>query len=54
MHGFTPSFSTTVAAVPVVATPTPVPTWGEWGVGVIALSSWLAMFGPARSRHRLG
>ncbi|MDR2334962.1 MAG: IPTL-CTERM sorting domain-containing protein [Burkholderiaceae bacterium] len=52
VHSVTQSFSITVAAVPVVAAPTPVPTLGEWGV--IALSSLLAMFGLARSRRRQG
>ncbi|QNN55703.1 IPTL-CTERM sorting domain-containing protein [Diaphorobacter ruginosibacter] len=52
VHSVTQSFSITVAAAPVVAAPTPVPTLGEWGV--IALSSLLAMFGLARSRRRQG
>jgi len=52
VHSVTQSFSITVAAVPVVAAPAPVPTLGEWGV--IGLSSLLGMFGLARSRRRQG
>ncbi|MDR2333741.1 MAG: IPTL-CTERM sorting domain-containing protein [Burkholderiaceae bacterium] len=50
VHSVAQSFSITIAAAPVVAAPTPVPTLGEWGV--IALSSLLGMFGLARSRRR--
>ncbi len=52
VHSVTHSFSITVAAAPVMAAPTPVPTLGEWGV--IALSSLLAVFGLVRSRRRQG
>ena len=48
VHTATQSFSITITAAPVAATPTPVPGLGAWGL--LALAALLALLGMARGR----